>query len=83
VLICWHHGKIPELAAKLGADVPKHFKDTVFDRVWRIDYDKMGKVRFHDLPQQLLAGGFGEVGRYFSGRWSARCGRCRIRSRYG
>ena len=56
VLICWHHGKMPELAAKLGAKAPKHFKETVFDRVWRIDYDRAGKARFRDLPQQLLAG---------------------------
>jgi broad specificity phosphatase PhoE len=56
VLVSWHHGKIPELAAKLGADAPKHWNDKVFDRVWRIDYDKSGKARFRDLPQQLLAG---------------------------
>ena len=56
MLISWHHGKIPELAAKLGADSPKHWNDKVFDRVWRIDYDKRGKARYRDLPQQLLAG---------------------------
>jgi hypothetical protein len=57
VLICWHHGEIPKLASKLNAtDAPRHFKGTVFDRVWRIDYDKTGKARFRDLPQRLLAG---------------------------
>jgi len=35
ILICWHHGKMPALAASLKAtDAPDHFKDTVFDRVW-------------------------------------------------
>lgn len=56
VLICWHHGKAQDLAAKLGAVAPKHWKDSVFDRVWRIDYDREGKARFRDLPQQLLPG---------------------------
>jgi hypothetical protein len=57
VLICWHHGTIPEVAAKLGAvDTPKNWKDSAFDRVWRIDYDRAGKARFRDLPQQLLPG---------------------------
>src|SRR5262249_8728985 len=37
VLICWRHGTIPDLAAKLKAtDAPRHWKDSVFDRVWRI-----------------------------------------------
>jgi phosphohistidine phosphatase SixA len=57
VLICWHHGTMPELAAKLKATgAPKHLKDTVFDRVWQIDYSSKGKTTFHDLPQRLLAG---------------------------
>jgi broad specificity phosphatase PhoE len=57
VLVCWHHGTIPELAKKLGAaDAPTHWKDAVFDRVWRVDYDKKGKARFRDLPQLLLPG---------------------------
>jgi len=57
VLICWHHGTIPGLAARLKvADAPKHWKDAVFDRVWRIDYEKTGTARFRDVPQQLLSG---------------------------
>jgi hypothetical protein len=57
VLICWHHGQIRDLAGKLkAAGVPREWKDPIFDRVWRIDYDKTGKARFRDLPQQLLAG---------------------------
>lgn len=54
VLICWHHGTIPQLAKALGAtDAPANWKGDVFDRVWRLDYAD-GKVTFHNLPQKLL-----------------------------
>ena len=54
VLICWHHGKMPELATALQAPgVPSKWKGQVFDRVWQITYDK-GKASFTDRPQQLL-----------------------------
>src|SRR4051794_31238422 len=34
VLVCWHHGTIPELAKKLKAqDVPDKWHDSAFDRV--------------------------------------------------
>jgi broad specificity phosphatase PhoE len=57
VLICWHHGTIPELARLLGAaDCPKKWKAPVFDRVWQINYDERGQASFSDLPQQLLPG---------------------------
>jgi len=55
ILICWHHGTAPELANRLGAaNAPGRWKDSVFDRVWQINYDKTGTVTFSDLPQQLL-----------------------------
>jgi broad specificity phosphatase PhoE len=39
VLVCWHHGTIADLARKLNAaDVPDHWKDSAFDRVWVITY---------------------------------------------
>src|SRR5262249_1085506 len=56
VLICWHHRKIPELAASVGGDATKHWNEKCFDGVWRMDKEKSGKGRFRDLPQQLLAG---------------------------
>jgi hypothetical protein len=60
VLICWHHGKIPELSAALGGVPPtSHWQGTVFDRVWRIDYPAGGVVtglKVQDIPQQLLFG---------------------------
>jgi hypothetical protein len=58
VLICWHHGTLPELAAALKAPVPpdkQKWSGKVFDRVWQLDYSG-GKVTLTDLPQRLLYG---------------------------
>jgi broad specificity phosphatase PhoE len=58
VLICWHHGTIPELAKSLGATgSPEKWRGKkVYDRVWQITYDDKGKATFADLPQRLLPG---------------------------
>ena len=54
VLICWHHGTMPQLARALRAsDAPDDWKGTAFDRVWQITYDG-GKAAFQSLPQRLL-----------------------------
>jgi phosphohistidine phosphatase SixA len=56
VLICWHHGNLPELAEKLkGEGVPDKWKDGVFDRVWVLTYEQ-GKGKFSRRPQGLLPG---------------------------
>ncbi|HEY2588587.1 MAG TPA: histidine phosphatase family protein [Tepidisphaeraceae bacterium] len=56
VLICWHHGKIPDLARALGAaEAPAKWDPNVFDRVWEIDYDN-GAAKWHDRPEQMLPG---------------------------
>jgi broad specificity phosphatase PhoE len=56
VLVCWHHGRIPALAAALGVkDPPSPWPDRQFDRVWQIRYVD-GAAAFADLPQRLLAG---------------------------
>jgi hypothetical protein len=61
VLICWHHGKIPDLTRALHAvpPVPK-WPGTVFDRVWQIDYPTDGSAAnnlpVQNLPQMLLYG---------------------------
>ena len=55
VLICWHHGTIPDLAAKLGVTQQLSWKGKVFDRVWQIAYDT-DPPTFTDQPQQLLFG---------------------------
>lgn len=53
VLICWHHGKIPDIAKALGIAKPPKWDGKVFDRVWQITYLK-GKASLKDLPQMLL-----------------------------
>jgi hypothetical protein len=56
VVVCWHHGKLPQLAAALGVvNPPNPWPPAVFDRFWRIDFGGDG-VRFTDLPHQLLFG---------------------------
>jgi hypothetical protein len=55
ILLCWRHHMIPELAGLLKADgAPDVWNPDVFDRVWRIDYDKGGKAKFSNLPQRLM-----------------------------
>lgn len=55
VLICWHHGKIPDIAKALGIPSPPKWSGAVFDRVWQITYTK-SKASLQDLPQMLLYG---------------------------
>ncbi|MDQ2920653.1 MAG: histidine phosphatase family protein, partial [Acidobacteriota bacterium] len=55
VLICWHHGKIPDIAKALGISKPPTWDGKVFDRVWQITFPK-GKATLQDLPQMLLYG---------------------------
>lgn len=56
ILVCWHHGKIPALAAALGVgNPPSPWPDSHYERVWRLDYG-VGGVRFTDAPQHLLPG---------------------------
>jgi len=55
VLICWHHGKIPEIAKALGVSKPPKWDGKVFDRVWQITFPK-GKASLANLPQMLLYG---------------------------
>jgi hypothetical protein len=44
VLVCWHHGKIPELLHALGIDPkPKKIDEAVFDRVWVVSFGEKGK----------------------------------------
>ena len=56
IIICWHHGNIPALAAALGvSNPPNPWPDSVFDRVWRIQFID-GQVLFDNLPQNVLFG---------------------------
>jgi broad specificity phosphatase PhoE len=54
VLICWHHGTIDVLAAKLGGKGAKKWDGHVFDRMWRIDYT--GGRDIQQYGQKLLFG---------------------------
>jgi hypothetical protein len=55
VLVCWHHGKIPDLAGALGISSPPSWPNSVFDRVWCLDYSGAAPT-LTNLPQQLLYG---------------------------
>jgi hypothetical protein len=56
VLICWHHGEIPHLAAAFGVvGAPKHWDETVFDQVWQITWVD-GQATLKMLPEELLPG---------------------------
>ena len=57
LLVCWHKGKIPALAAALGAEgkLPE-WTDLHYDRIWRLEYASSGNAVFANLPQHLLPG---------------------------
>ena len=56
VVVCWHHGTIPQLARALGADdVPGDWDDDVFDRVWRL-VPAGGRMKLDRVHQQLMFG---------------------------
>lgn len=55
VLVCWHHGKIAAIAAALGVPNPPAWPDTVFDRIWKVEW-LQGTVAMANLPENLLPG---------------------------
>ena len=55
VLVCWHHGNIPNLATALGVANPPAWPGTVFDRVWVISYSNPTASLANDA-QMLLYG---------------------------
>jgi hypothetical protein len=56
VLICWHHGMIPALAAALGAaHAPARWPEAQYDHVWQLRY-AAGAVTFDDRLAPLLPG---------------------------
>jgi hypothetical protein len=56
VLICWHHGQIPDLAAALKAQNIPPWPGTVFDRVWQIPFTNGTAGPVQNAPQSLLYG---------------------------
>lgn len=55
VLVCWHHGNIPNLATALGVANPPPWPGSVFDRVWVISYSS-GTASLANDAQMLLYG---------------------------
>src|ERR1700678_2958684 len=58
VLVCWHHGNIPNLATALGVATPPAWPGSVFDRVWVISYAG-GEASLANDAQMLLYGDSG------------------------
>jgi len=57
VLVCWHHEEIHDLANGLGAvGVPQHWPGSVFDRIWRLEFNGHDHPTFENSPQNLLPG---------------------------
>jgi hypothetical protein len=62
VIVCWHHGNIPQLALTLGATPTQlatapemsrgKWNPLVFDRFWVLDFGSEG-VSFQSVPQVL------------------------------
>jgi len=55
VLVCWHHGNIPNLATALGVSKPPAWPGSIFDRVWVISYSG-GTASLANDAQMLLYG---------------------------
>jgi hypothetical protein len=63
VIVCWHHGNIPQLAHTLGATPTQlatapelsesKWNPLVFDRFWILDFGGGGGVLFQSVPQML------------------------------
>ena len=61
ILVCWHHGKIPELLAALGADPHKLLPDgrwpeDVFGWVVSLEYDQKGNLNAKVEDENLMPG---------------------------
>lgn len=49
ILVAWRHEGLPSLARALGAsDVPETWDAAIYDRLWILDYDFTGSVRFRE-----------------------------------
>jgi phosphohistidine phosphatase SixA len=55
VLVCWHHGSLPNLARALGVKGAPKWPDSQFDHVWVIDFKKKG-ANLEDVHEKLLDG---------------------------
>lgn len=56
VVIAWHHGKIPQLAASLGApegSYPNPWDGNVFNHIIELDYDENGIPKVKDITEDI------------------------------
>jgi hypothetical protein len=62
LLVCWHHGNIPELLASLGADPQKllppkgKWPEDVFGWFVRLEYDQNGNLNVKVQDEDLMPG---------------------------
>ena len=61
ILVCWHHGKIPELLTALGADPQKllpngKWPEDVFGWVVRLEYNQNGNLKAKVKDENLMPG---------------------------
>lgn len=55
IVVCWHHEKIPKLAAALGVAQPPPWGDSVFDWTWVVTFPG-GQASLATHQQELLFG---------------------------
>jgi phosphohistidine phosphatase SixA len=55
VLVCWHHGTLPELAEALGVEKAPKWPETRYDGLWVIRYNT-GKAVLTEEGEKLLDG---------------------------
>jgi hypothetical protein len=56
VLVCWHHGEIPDLVKALTGTGIKKIKEDTYNLIWQIDYSKDGKTTMSTASQKLMPG---------------------------
>jgi len=56
VLICWDHEHIPGIAHAFGVQNPPSWDESVYDRVWVINFSGDSVASFDNIPQQLMYG---------------------------
>jgi hypothetical protein len=61
VLVCWHHGTMPAVAAALGYPSAPHIPPMSFDVVWRLAYTKGSPAPTFTSAWQTLMYGDGDV----------------------
>jgi hypothetical protein len=55
VVICWHHGEIPNVARSLGVtDAPAAWNSDIFDQIWKIVWVD-GKAQMSIVPEHLFS----------------------------